>query len=32
MQFVVIAYDGTDAGAQDRRLAARAAHLETPGG
>ncbi len=29
MQFVVIAYDGTDAGAPDRRLAARPAHLET---
>ncbi len=28
MQFVVIAYDGTDAGALDRRLAARPAHLE----
>ena len=28
MQFVVIAYDGTDAGARDRRLAARPAHLE----
>ena len=28
MQFVVIAYDGSDAGAQDRRLAARGAHLE----
>ncbi len=28
MQFVVIAYVGTDAGAQDRRLAARPAHLE----
>ena len=28
MQFVVIAYDGTDAGAQDRRLTARGAHLE----
>ncbi len=28
MQFVVIAYDGSDAGARDRRLAARPAHLE----
>ncbi len=28
MQFVVIAYDGTDAGAPDRRLTARPAHLE----
>ena len=28
VQFVVIAYDGTDAGALDRRLAARPAHLE----
>ena len=28
MQFVVIAYDGSDAGAHDRRLAARPAHLE----
>lgn len=26
-QFVVIAYDGTDAGALDRRMAARPAHL-----
>ncbi len=31
MQFVVIAYDGTDAGARDRRLAARPAHLENAG-
>jgi len=28
MQFVVIAYDGTDAGASGRRQAARPAHLE----
>jgi len=28
VQFVVIAYDGTDAGALDRRMAARPAHLE----
>jgi len=28
MQFVVIAYDGTDAGAPGRRQAARPAHLE----
>ncbi len=27
-QWVVIAYDGTDAGALDRRMAARPAHLE----
>lgn len=27
-QYVVIAYDGTDAGALDRRMAARLAHLE----
>ncbi len=27
-QFVVIAYDGTDAGALDRRMAVRPAHLE----
>jgi len=29
MQFVVIATDGTDEGALDRRMAARAAHLQT---
>lgn len=29
MQFILIAYDGTDAGALDRRLAVRAAHLES---
>lgn len=28
MQFVVTAYDGTDAGALERRLAAREQHLE----
>ena len=28
MQFIVIAYDGTDEGALDRRLAAREAHLQ----
>jgi uncharacterized protein YciI len=28
-QFVVIAYDGTDAGALDRRMAVRPAHLES---
>ncbi len=28
MQFIVIAYDGTDDGALDRRLAAREAHLK----
>lgn len=28
MQFMVIAYDGKDAGAKQRRLAARKAHLE----
>lgn len=28
MQYLVIAYDGTDAGAPARRQAARAAHLE----
>ena len=27
-QFVVLAYDGTDAGALDRRMAVRPAHLE----
>jgi len=27
-QYVVIAYDGTDAGALDRRMAVRPAHLE----
>jgi uncharacterized protein YciI len=27
MQFLVTAYDGTDSGAQDRRLAARPAHI-----
>jgi uncharacterized protein YciI len=27
-QYVVIAYDGTDAGAEARRMAARPAHLE----
>lgn len=29
MQFLVIAYDGTDEGAMERRLAAREAHLKT---
>ncbi|HPG39474.1 MAG TPA: YciI family protein [bacterium] len=28
MQFLIIAYDDTDAGALDRRLAARQAHLQ----
>jgi len=28
MQFLLIAYDGTDAGAQDRRMKSRAEHLE----
>jgi hypothetical protein len=28
MQFMVIAYDGTDAGALDRRMARREAHLK----
>jgi len=28
MQFVLIAYDGTDEGALERRMAARAAHLQ----
>lgn len=28
MQFLIIAYDDTDAGAPDRRLAARHAHLQ----
>jgi uncharacterized protein YciI len=28
MQYVVIAHDGTDAGAQGRRAAARPAHIE----
>jgi len=28
MQFIVIGYDGTDAAALDRRMAAREAHLE----
>lgn len=28
MQFVVIAHDGTDAGAKERRAAARPAHIE----
>ena len=27
MQFIVLGYDGTDEGAQDRRLAVRAEHL-----
>jgi len=29
MQFLVIAYDGTDEAARDRRLAARAGHLKS---
>ena len=29
MQFIVIAYDGTDEGALERRLAVREAHLES---
>ena len=29
MQFIVIAYDGTDEGAMERRLAAREAHLKS---
>jgi uncharacterized protein YciI len=29
MQFIVIAYDGTDGGALERRLAVREAHLES---
>ena len=29
MQFIVVAYDDTDAGALERRLAARGAHLES---
>lgn len=29
MQFIVVAYDDTDAGALERRLAAREAHLES---
>jgi uncharacterized protein YciI len=29
MQFIVIAYDGTDKGALERRLAAREAHLKS---
>jgi uncharacterized protein YciI len=29
MQFIVVAYDGTDAGALERRLAARGAHLKS---
>jgi uncharacterized protein YciI len=29
MQFIVIAYDGTDEGALERRLAAREAHLKS---
>ncbi len=29
MQFIVIAYDGTDQGALERRLAARDAHLKS---
>ena len=29
MQFILIAYDGSDEGALDRRLAVRAAHLES---
>ena len=29
MQFIVVAYDDTDAGAFERRLAAREAHLES---
>jgi uncharacterized protein YciI len=29
MQFVVIAYDGTDEGALERRMAAREAHLKS---
>ncbi len=29
MQFIVVAYDGTDEGALDRRLAARDAHLKS---
>ena len=28
MQFLLIAYDGTDAGAQDRRMKNRSEHLE----
>ncbi len=28
MQYLVIAYDGTDSGAKDRRLTVREAHLE----
>lgn len=28
MEFLITAYDGTDAGAMSRRLAARSAHLE----
>ena len=28
MQFLIIAYDGKDAGAMDRRMAAREAHLQ----
>ena len=28
MQFLLIAYDGTDTGAQDRRMKSRAQHLE----
>ena len=31
MQFMIIAYDGTDADAQARRAAAREAHLERAG-
>ena len=27
MEFLIVAYDGTDSGAQQRRLAAREAHL-----
>jgi uncharacterized protein YciI len=29
MQFIVVAYDGTDEGALERRLAAREAHLKS---
>ena len=29
MQFIVIAYDGTDEGALERRLAVRDAHLKS---
>jgi uncharacterized protein YciI len=31
MEFLVVAYDGTDAGAKERRLKARSAHLDGVG-